>query len=468
MANDIEQPLEILLAREFPSFESLVSARKLTAGASQETYKIVVDTGAQEISLALRRAIPTLQSHSELGAITLEVEAKLFQLAAAAGIPEPEVLYVLREADGLGSGFIMQWLEGETLGNRIVRRDDFAPLRQDLAYQCGAILARVHGLDWRAAGLDSDLASVSPEVLVNETWSYYRDIAVPEPMIDFTWRWLLDNLPENSRITLVHGDFRNGNLMVTPDGITAVLDWELAHVGDPVRDLGWLCVNSWRFGNSEMPVGGFGHVEDLLAGYHSVSGLNISPEHLKFWQVFGSFWWSIICLRMAQSWRTGETPSLERPAIGRRSSEAQMDSVNLLIPGPFDLPKAQNALAAGGQLPMSAELLHSVSEFLREKVLHEVTSENAFLSRVAANSLDIVQREVLYGSLLSDEEQQRLQNLLLREAGLDTLQWELVEKLRNNLPLDTPGLAEHLRQTVAGQLSIDQPKYSALRQSPLA
>lgn len=468
MANDIEHPLEILLAREFSSFISLVSAQKLTAGASQETYKIIIDTGAQEISLALRRAIPTLQSHSELGAITLEVEAKLFQLAAAGGIPEPEILYVLREADGLGSGFIMQWLDGETLGNRIVRREDLAQLRQDLAYQCGAILARVHDLDWHAAGLDAELASVSPEALVNETWSYYQDIAIPEPMIDFVWRWLLDNLPQNPQTTLVHGDFRNGNLMVTPEGIAAVLDWELAHVGDPVRDLGWLCVNSWRFGNSEMVVGGFGHVDDLLAGYRSVSGLEISSEHLKFWQVFGSFWWSIICLRMAQSWRTGETPSLERPAIGRRSSEAQMDCVNLLIAGPFNLPKAQSDFGAGPQLPMSAELLHSVSQFLREKVLHEMTPENAFLSRVAANSLDIVQREVLYGAILADAEQQRLKNLLLWEADLDTLRWDLVKKLRNNMPLDTPGLAEHLRQTVAGQLSIDQPKYSALSQSPTA
>ncbi|MFT6892309.1 MAG: aminoglycoside phosphotransferase (APT) family kinase protein [Halioglobus sp.] len=468
MAQDIEQALQILLAKEFPSFESLVSCRKLTAGASQETYQVVIDIGAQERSLALRRAVPTLQSQSELGTITLEVEAKLFQLAAAGGIPEPEILYVLREADNLGSGFIMEWLEGETLGNRIVRHEDFALLREDLAYQCGSVLARVHALDWRDAGLDSHLSNVSPEALVNETWSYYRDIAVSEPMIDFTGRWLLDHLPENSQTALVHGDFRNGNLMVTPNGIAAVLDWELAHVGDPVRDLGWLCVNSWRFGNSEKSVGGFGHVDDLLAGYYSVSGQKISPEHLKFWQVFGSFWWSIICLRMAQSWRTGETPSLERPAIGRRSSEAQMDCVNLLIPGSFNLPEPRGDLADGAQLPMAAELLRSVSEFLRDEILHEVTAENAFLSRVAANSLDIVQREVLYGPILADEEKQRLQSLLTGEAGLDTLRWELVEKLRNHLPLGTPGLAEHLRETVAGQLSIDQPKYSGLVQSPAA
>lgn len=462
------QALEALLARELSSFNSIVSCTKLTAGASQETYEIVIDSDAQQRSLALRRAVPTLQSHSELGAIGLEAEAELFKLAAADGIPEPEVIYVLREADGLGAGFIMEWLEGETLGHRIVRHKDFEQLRPGLAFECGAILARIHALNWRDAGLGSHLISASPKSLVNETWSYYQDISVPEPMIDFTWRWLLDHLPENTQSTLVHGDFRNGNLMVTPDGIAAVLDWELAHVGDPVRDLGWLCVNSWRFGKSELPVGGFGHIDDLLAGYHSVSGVKISAEHLKFWQVFGSFWWSIICLRMAQSWRTGETPSLERPAIGRRSSEAQMDCVNLLIPGPLNLPATEINLAEGAQLPMPGELLSSVAEFLREKVLPDLTPENTFLSRVAANSLDIAQREVLHGPALAGEEQLRLEALLSSQAGLDSLRWDLVGKLRSDLPLDTPGLIEHLRQTVAGQLSIDQPQYSALRKVPPA
>lgn len=460
--------LEALLSREFSSFQSLVSCRKLTAGASQETYKITADMGSQQRTLALRRAVPTLQSHSELGAIGLEVEAELFKLAAAGGIPEPEIVYVLRDTDDLGAGFLMEWLEGETLGHRIVRHEAFEQLRPRLAFDCGVTLARIHALNWREAGLESHLVSSSPESLVNETWSYYRDINVPEPMIDFTWRWLLDHLPEEVPATLVHGDFRNGNLMVTADGIAAVLDWELAHVGDPVRDLGWLCVNSWRFGKTKFPVGGFGYAEDLLAGYHSVSSLRVSPEHLKFWQVFGSFWWSIICLRMAQSWRTGETPSLERPAIGRRSSEAQMDCVNLLIPGPFDLPATDTNLAEGAQLPMPGELLHSVAEFLREKVLPELTPENAFLSRVAANSLDIVQREVIHGPSLAEEEQKRLENLLMCQADLDELRWELVDKLRSGLPLDTQGLRGHLRQTVAGQLSIDQPRYSALGKRSIA
>ena len=137
------------------------------------------------------------------------------------------------------------------------------------------------------------IPEVDPATLVEETWSSYRDINVPVPMIDYTWRWLRDNLPQQSRTTLVHGDFRNGNLMVTTNGINAVLDWELAQIGDPVRDLGWLCVNSWRFGNDALPVGGFGEIEDLLTGYRETSGLDIPRRELEFWQVFGSFWWAM-------------------------------------------------------------------------------------------------------------------------------------------------------------------------------
>ena len=462
MDAEFEQALAVVLAREVSGFVGLTTCDKLTAGASQETYRIACTTDKGEVLLALRRTVPTLQADSGVGAIGIDAEATLFQLAGAAGIPEPQLVYLLGEDDGLGDGFLMEWLEGETLGGRITRADDFAELRPRLAFECGEVLARIHALDWRAANLEQVLPVISPEALVQETWAAYRDLNVPEPMIDYCWRWLLENLPGESRVTLVHGDFRNGNLMVTPAGIKAVLDWELAHLGDPVRDLGWLCVNSWRFGKRELAVGGFGNINDLLAGYNSVSSVDVSAQELRFWQVFGSFWWAMVTLRMAQSWRTGETPSLERPVIGRRSSEAQMDCVNLLIPGAFDLPGEGAAISEGTQLPMPAELLHSVAKFLKDDVAAGADPHTGFMARVAANSLGIAQREMMHGPELAVKEAARLRELLGAERDLDDLRWQLVEGLRKDLPLDTVGLVEHLRQTVAGQLAIDQPRYSAI------
>jgi hypothetical protein len=168
---------------------------------------------------------------------------------------------------------------------------------------------------------------------------------------------------------------------------------------------------------------------------------------------------------MANAWRTGETPSLERPVIGRRSSEGQMDCVNLLIPGEFELPESGRALDEGTQLPMPAELLRGVADFLTADVAAQLDSHSGFLAKVAANSLGIAQREFQYGGQLARQEQRRLQELLKKDAELDELRWELVNALRAGMPLDSPALAEHLRQTVAGQLAVDQPSYSALRQS---
>jgi hypothetical protein len=350
----------------------------------------------------------------------------------------------------------MEWLEGETLGQRIVHSESLAPVRPRLARQCGEALARIHAIEIDKP-LTQLLHTVDPATLVRDTWEAYQALDTPQPMIDFTGRWLLQNLPGESRQTLVHGDFRNGNLMIDDGGISAVLDWELAHIGDPVRDLGWLCVNSWRFGRTDLPVGGFGTLEDLLKGYEAVSGIAVARDDVRFWQVFGSFWWSVVTLSMAATWRTGETPSLERPVIGRRSSEAQMDCVVLLIAGEVELPEAQ-ALHEGAQLPMPAELIEGVKTFLRKDIAGSVTGHAAFMARVAANSLGIAQREFLHGPQLAAREHARLQTLL-GDGTLDELRWQLVKALRGDMPLDTPGLHDHLRHTVAGQLSIDQPHY---------
>ena len=462
MTDTFSTSLETILVREVPGFSALLSCEQLTAGASQETYRVELSTDFGDVRLALRRSQATAEADSSVGDISLDTESRLLQLALAGGIPTPEIVYLLRPGDGLGAGFLMEWLEGETLGQKIVGADELAAVRPTLAQECGEILGRIHALDWRAAGLHEELPTLEPSTLIDQTWAHYCDVNVPVPMIDYTWRWLKENLPTQSRTALVHGDFRNGNLMVSPEGIKAVLDWELAQIGDPVRDLGWLCVNSWRFGKTSLPVGGFGEVADLLAGYRKTSGIEVSLAQLQFWQVFGSFWWSMATLQMADSWRQGETPSLERPVIGRRSSEAQMDCVNLLIPGEFVLPETDVELSTGTRLPMNAELLEGVAIFLKDEVAGQLDSHGRFLAKVAANSLRIAQREFQYGDALANQERQRLAKLLGCEDELDALRWQLVGRLRDDFPLNTPGLAEHLRQTVAAQLAIDQPKYSAL------
>jgi aminoglycoside phosphotransferase (APT) family kinase protein len=393
----------------------------------------------------------------------LRTEAHLMRSARAVGVPEPEVHYVLEPDDGLGEGFVMEWLEGETLGARIVRAPELAAIRPRLARQCGEVLARIHGIDLAATGLDRLLGTMSTAEYLEQTWARYRAFATPQPMIDYAARWLRERLPEQSRRALVHNDFRNGNIMVGPSGVVAVLDWETAFIGDPMRDLGWICTNSWRFGRSDLPVGGFGEYRDLFEGYESVSGDRVDPDRVKWWEVFGSFWWAVGCLGMAQAYRTGPDPTVERPAIGRRSSECQVDCVNLLIPGKVDLIAPQT-LSSSLDMPRSDELLVSVRDFLHRDVMNATKGRINFLARVAGNSLDILLRELELGPEHRRREHDRLRALLGSDDDLEALRWRLVHALRDGtMPLATPGLAEHLRATVVNQVAIDQPKYSGLR-----
>jgi aminoglycoside phosphotransferase (APT) family kinase protein len=462
--SDFEARLEAVLCRQIPGCTGLIGAERLSGGASQETYRLTLQTGAGERVLCMRRAPGGVVVETETRvAPGLATEAMLMACARDVGVPEPEVHYVLQEGDGLGEGFIMQWLDGEALGARIVRAPELDAIRPGLAYACGQILARIHGIDLDATGLRERLEFAPPEYFVNQTWERYKLLNTPQPMIDYAGRWLMDHLPAEYESTLVHNDFRNGNFMVNEHGINAVLDWEIAHIGDPMRDLGWICTNSWRFGNTELPVGGFGEYEDLFAGYEAESGRKVDPAHVKFWEVFGSFWWAVGCLGMAEHYRNGPDQTVERPAIGRRSSECQVDCVNLLIPGPVTLIEPTDR-SQDLDMPRVDELLISVRDFLREDVMEATSGRTRFLARVASNSLDIVDRELQLGTAHRAAEQERLAGLLGVTGSLAELRWKLVNGLRDgSQSLDDPALIEHLRATVVNQIAIDQPRYSGFR-----
>jgi aminoglycoside phosphotransferase (APT) family kinase protein len=142
--------------------------------------------------------------------------------------------------------------------------------------------------------------------------------------------WLRDHLPPPRERRLVHGDLRNGNMIIDAHGLQAVLDWEIAHLGDPMEDLGWVCVNSWRFGELDKPVGGFGPREELFAGYEAVSGQPVDPEEVRWWEVLGSLSWGVSCAAIGVAdYSDGDRP-LERAMIGRRASECEIDLLRLL------------------------------------------------------------------------------------------------------------------------------------------
>jgi aminoglycoside phosphotransferase (APT) family kinase protein len=324
----MEAELGRCVASWCPGATGVTGAAKLSGGASQETWSFDIVHPDGTIGAILRRA-PAGYGAAPSRAAGLNAEAVLMQLAYDAGVPSPRVLHVLQPRDDLGTGFIMQRVEGETIARKILRDAQFAKARPLLARQLGKVAAGIHGLP--PAKLP-ELRRMTAAKEIAELERDYRSFEWPRPVFELALRWLRDRDPGPSpEVTLVHGDFRHGNLIIGPDGLRAVLDWELAHTGDPMEDLGWVCVNSWRFGEIDKPVGGFGTREELFAGYEA-AGRRVDPERVKFWEVMGTLRWGVMCCGMMQRFRIGPEHSIERAMIGRRSSETEIDLLRLLAP----------------------------------------------------------------------------------------------------------------------------------------
>jgi aminoglycoside phosphotransferase (APT) family kinase protein len=324
----MEEQLGRCVASWCPGATGVVEAVRLSGGASQETWSFDIVHPNGTIGAILRRA-PQGYGAAPARAAGLGAEAALMQLAYDAGVPSPRVLHVLQPQDELGTGFIMERVDGETIPRKILRDDRFAQARPKLAHQLGKVLGGIHGLD--PAQLP-ELRRMTAASEIAELERDYRSFDWPRPVFELALRWLRDRDPgPPQEVTLVHGDFRHGNLIIGPDGVRAVLDWELAHLGDPMEDLGWICVNSWRFGEIDKPVGGFGAREELFAGYEA-AGRSVDPERVKFWEVMGTLRWGVMCCGMMQRFRMGPEHSVERAMIGRRSSETEIDLLRLVAP----------------------------------------------------------------------------------------------------------------------------------------
>jgi len=331
MKPDFADALEDALSRAIPGLSGLENMARLSGGASQETWAFDAVANGAHIPLILRRspggAARIITEGSS--AVSLANEARTIEAARAIGAKAPEVKYVLVPEDGVGEGYVMARLTGETIARKILRDKEFDAVRPHLARQCGEILARIHKVD--TAPLKSYLPVVDGPMQLRQFRDRYDSYDYPHPMFELAFKWLEPRLAGAKRQTLVHGDFRHGNIMISPNGVEAALDWELTHIGDPLEDIGWICTNSWRFGVQQKTVGGFGELDDLLAGYEAAGGGKLSVDDVKTWIVFGSLKWGVMCMSMYQGFRMDG--SVERAAIGRRSSETEIDLVNLIIRG---------------------------------------------------------------------------------------------------------------------------------------
>ncbi|MGH7865441.1 MAG: phosphotransferase family protein [Candidatus Binataceae bacterium] len=329
---DFAGRLAAAVARQIGKPATLHDLQRLTGGATKTTWAFDADVNGARgkfiVQLASFATTGVPDPLAGIGAhLSADEDAHLMIAAAKVGVPAPRVYAILDDSDGLGAGYITGRVDGETLGPRIVRDDRFAAPRAIMADRCGRILAAIHSVDLAQVPFLKRYGAVEQIATQRKVVDHYR---FRLPAIEFGLRWAAEHAPTPSRHTAVHGDFRNGNLIVGDDGIRCVLDWEIGHSGDPMEDVGWVCVKTWRFGGKP-PVGGFGTREQLFAGYEKASGHSVDPASVRFWEAFGGVRWAIGCLRKGLRYTDGTEPiSIEQSAIGRRIEEPLWDYLNLI------------------------------------------------------------------------------------------------------------------------------------------
>lgn len=415
--------------------------RQLTGGASRETWSFDAD-GRR---LILRRDPP-----GDPRAEGMAREAAAIAAAARAGVPVPPLVDASSDPAVLGAPYLITgFVDGETIARKLLREQRYATARAGMAAELGRTLARIHTVP-----IDDIPHLEAADPMLGDLQESYDALHEPLPAVEIALRWLDANRPDPVPDAVVHGDFRMGNLIVDESGLRAVLDWELVHRGDPREDLGWVCVKAWRFG-SPLPVGGCGTVDDLLDGYAEVAGSRPDPAAVHWWLVRRTVWWAIGCRRMAERHLSGETPSVELAAIGRRVCEQEHDL--LLALGVPAEPVPEITAAPASDLhghPSAAELVAAVAMFLREDVMAGTDGRLNFLARVAAGVLDGVHRELQLGP-----EQERRHRARLAALGqLD--QAELAAAIRSGaLDADDPAVLAVVRAGVTDRLTVANPKY---------
>lgn len=326
--DELNVKLAALLSRSTGRPVEVVRVTALTGGAASLTYRIDARRDGETWPLIYQCGAG---GEAAVGTLPKKVQAELQARVVRAGLPVAEVVAIPTPDDDLGDGFVMACIEGESLAPRWLRQPDYARAREMMVTQCAEALARLHAMP-PADVADLPLPKASPAAAHDAMFDLYRSFRVDLPVFDLAFAWTRERLPGDAPAALVHGDFRSGNFIVGPQGLRAILDWELAHLGHPMEDIGWLCTNTWRFGEWRNPVGGFGQREPFHAAYERAGG-RLDRELARTFELWGSLRWGVMCLQMAQAHLSGARRSVELAAIGRRVSETEIDILHILKHG---------------------------------------------------------------------------------------------------------------------------------------
>jgi aminoglycoside phosphotransferase (APT) family kinase protein len=411
---------------------------RLSGGANMQSWRFEVGGEA----FVLRRA-PSAEWVAGR-ALDMTREAAVIRCAQASGVPAPEVVAELEPQDDTGLGFIMRCVPGSP------DPDNALSSPPALLGEIAAAMAKVHALDPAALPF---LPVLEPAAGVEGLAAQFAEAGGDRPAIALGLAWLRANLPPPAPLAVLHGDLRIGNIMVDGGHLSALLDWELAHLGDPHEDLAFGCMTVWRFGRLDKRGFGLGSIEDLARAYEAAGGTAFEPARFRFWLIYRTVWWALSALSMGKGWRSGADRSLERVVVARRAAEQDLDLLLLLETQAPEterarpLPPSPSPPPTGEGEPSAAEILTAVSEWLAATVKpHMAAGRERFELAVAQNALGIVRRE-----------------LAGRPDPHDKALCEAI--LSGRTTLAQPGLLADLRRRVLDTLAADMPKYPALSEA---
>lgn len=369
-------------------------------------------------------------------------EAAVIEAARAAGVTAPEVLTVLEQADGIGSGFVMRALRGTPNPRQILEMDD----PQALLCEAARDLARIHSLG--RGDVPDAVPVMDYREAIADLKQQFEQAGGDRPIIALGLKWMEDNCPEPCEPVLNHGDYRMGNLLAEDSRLTGVLDWELAHFGDRHEDLAFGCMAVWRFARYDRPALGLGSLEDYFAAYEAQAGVTVDPARFRYWLIHRTVWWALGCLKMADHWRSGQDRMLERVVISRRTSEQELDLLMLLEEDAPQDERAQPARKGTSTARIAGEatqgeIAMAVSEWI-ETIKHQMEGHDRFQWAVARNALGMIAREDASCAMPAHDE------------GL------AADLLTGSKGLTTPGLLAKLKGLALMKLEVDVPKYPAL------
>jgi aminoglycoside phosphotransferase (APT) family kinase protein len=328
----VRTALEKALAAASGASVSIDRLWPLAGGASMETWALDAQVGGETEALVVRKDM-AVNMHAS--ALSRRQEFELLAAAHAAGVPCPRPRWVLEFGDNpRREAFAMDRCPGESVGRRVVRQPELSDARKVLAWELGEALAKIHAvpLTEALAFLPRPSPGDTPaDACLQELREAITGLHRDNPVWAYGYRWLQAHRPApTGELTLVHGDFRVGNLLVLPTGLGTVIDWEFSHVGDPAEDLAWCTVRDWRFEKDTLEVGGVGTRAALHEGYHRAGGREVDDATLRWWEIAGNLRWAVVCHAQCQRHLGGRDRSVELVSLGRKAAEMEWELLALI------------------------------------------------------------------------------------------------------------------------------------------